>query len=68
MSLVVVAMAVILFSLESKLLTTSAMVFTLVLLIPSLIVDLMVLFGPKGEPNDDPLASTYRGRNLRGRR
>lgn len=62
MSLVVIGMAAVVFALQRHLLTTSAVVFTLVLLIPSLVVDLMVLFGPRTSSHEDPLASRYRTR------
>jgi hypothetical protein len=55
-------MAAVVFALQRHLLTTSAVVFTLVLLIPSLVVDLMVLFGPKVSSQEDPLSSRYRTR------
>jgi uncharacterized membrane protein len=59
MSAVVIAMAITLFVLDSRLLTDAAVLFTVVLLIPSVVVDLMVLFGPKVDSNSDPL-SRYR--------
>jgi len=68
MSLVVLAMAVALFALESRLLTPAALVFTGVLLVPSLVVDLMILFGPRSEPYGDPLLTGYRPRATPRRR
>jgi hypothetical protein len=62
MSLVVLAMAVALFALESRLLTTAAVLFTVVLLIPSVVVDVLVLFGPGAEAGGDPLLERYRSR------
>lgn len=61
MSAVVVAMAIALFVLDSRLLTDAVVLFTVVLLIPSVVVDLMVLFGPKVDSYSDPL-SRYRSR------
>jgi hypothetical protein len=62
MSLVVIGMAVVVFALQRHLLTTSAVVFTLVLLVPAVIVDLMVLFGPRAGSHEDPLSRRYRTR------
>lgn len=61
MTLVVAVLAVALFVLEYKLVTTASVVFVVILLVPSLIVDLLILFGPKLESNHDPLAQ-YRSR------
>jgi len=68
MSLLVLAMAVALCALESRLLTPAALVFTGVLLVPSLVVDLMVLFGPRSETYGDPLLTRYRSRAVPRRR
>ncbi|MDT7606366.1 MAG: hypothetical protein QOG96_869, partial [Pseudonocardiales bacterium] len=46
MTLVVGALVLALLILERQLITTTAMLFILVLLIPSLVVDLLILFGP----------------------
>ena len=63
MSLVVLAMAVTLIVLESPLLTTAAAVFIVVLLVPSIAVDLLVLFSPKVDPQEDRLLARYRSRS-----
>jgi hypothetical protein len=66
MTLVVAILALALFGLERQLITTTSVVFVVVLLVPSLIVDLLVLFGPKLESNHDPL-SVYRSRAAKRR-
>jgi hypothetical protein len=55
MTLVVLALALVLFLLERNLITGDAVLFLVVLLIPSLVVDLLILFGPKPDVNSDPL-------------
>jgi hypothetical protein len=55
MTLVVLALALVLFLLERNLITGDAVLFLVVLLVPSLVVDLLILFGPKPEANSDPL-------------
>jgi hypothetical protein len=61
MTLVVSALVLALLILERQLITTTAMLFILVLLIPSLVVDLMILFGPGIDQQSDPM-SQYRSR------
>ncbi|WP_028933733.1 hypothetical protein [Pseudonocardia spinosispora] len=61
MTLIVVVLALALIWLEHTLVTTASVVFVVVLLVPSVIVDLLVLFGPKPDTNHDPLAR-YRSR------
>jgi len=68
MSAGVLGMAVGPVALESRLLTPAALVFTGVLLLPSLVVDLMILFGPRSEPYGDPLLTGYRPRATPRRR
>lgn len=55
MTLVVLALALVLFLLERNLITGDAVLFLVVLLIPSLVVDLLILFGPKPDVHSDPL-------------
>lgn len=55
MTLVVLALALVLFLLERNLITGDAVLFLVVLLVPSLVVDLLILFGPKPDMNSDPL-------------
>jgi hypothetical protein len=61
MTLVVGALVLALLILERQLITTTAMLFILVLLIPSLVVDLLILFGPGIDQHRDPM-SQYRSR------
>lgn len=63
MTLVVAVLAVALFVLEHKLVTTASVVFVVILLVPSLIVDLLILFGPKLDSKHDPLAQYRSGRD-----
>jgi hypothetical protein len=67
MTLVVFALAVVLFVLQRELITGSAIIFVAVLLIPSLAVDLLVLLGPTPEQTTDPM-SQYKSSNQRRRR
>ncbi|MDT7631358.1 MAG: hypothetical protein QOI50_3288 [Pseudonocardiales bacterium] len=61
MTLVVGALVLALLILERQLITTTAMLFILVLLIPSLVVDLLILFGPGIDQHRDPM-SQYRSK------
>ncbi|HEV7787866.1 MAG TPA: hypothetical protein VGP05_02555 [Pseudonocardia sp.] len=61
MTLVVGALVLALLILERQLITTTAMLFILVLLIPSIVVDLLILFGPGVDQQSDPM-SRYRSK------
>ena len=67
LSLVVLAMAAALFGLGGRFLTPAEVLFTLVLLIPSVVVDLLVLLGPKPGAQGD-LLGRYRTRRAVARR
>jgi hypothetical protein len=68
MSLLVLVMAVAVVVVGHQQLTTSALLFGGALLVASLVVDVLVLFGPGGDSAREPLSRHYRSRWRAGRR